>query len=461
MNKVLIIDIEKRRSEIVDSESRKSGLFLGYELFEEYCSKDDIVFSRGALSGLIPGVSQCYAVFYNEIISTVNYGMISGDMSEYLLSCGFEAVVMLGENTRDSVLYIEAEGSSVRFNDSGELASFDNIQMKNLVDSIYREKGCFCIYSGNIPEKNLFADINITGNSIFNGCGIGNIFIKKGIKIFSLEKGKCSFNPDIKKEYFGVMKLFERENEKGRNSRSCKGCPAHCFQCAHSYENSYMHHIYYRRYNDILKDIFSEDFLGDVEKLLYIFKVFSIDFMGIIPIIKNVVNRPELMGEVGIPEKDRMSFMDIALFLKNLNLDNNSFYNLLRNDFESFRNNYCPDLEKTGIHYFPVAVTKKEKKLYSLDFYCSFLFDLRFDKVEDFLKTKALYEFFGICPNNLEIFDEYWVSRIGETVDSKFSNISRIEQYSDILLRYKYDVEAKYTGVNRFSRRKDEKISDK
>jgi hypothetical protein len=203
-------------------------------------------------------------------------------------------------------------------------------------------------------------------------------------------------------------------------------------------------YVIYSEYINIARQYLDTSFSAEFERFYYLFDIFSIDFMGFLPFLWTICQRSDIYNEIGIDKKEKLDFKDFVMILKNLNIDNNNFYITLRSDINRFINEYNISIKKTGIHYIPIMQTKKEERLNELDFYPSYLFDMKLDEPEKFIVNKSLYEFIGICPNNIDIYDEYWVSKLGEKIDSRFSSIDGIKKYGEVLTRYKYEVENNY-----------------
>ncbi|MGM0607111.1 MAG: aldehyde ferredoxin oxidoreductase N-terminal domain-containing protein [Candidatus Muiribacteriota bacterium] len=449
MNRILFIDIEKKEFTIASLNNRKKGLYLGYYLFNEYCEKDDVVITRGALSGILPGACHCYSVYFNKVISCVNYAFITGNLGATLLSQNFEGVVFRKALTSNHPYMINIYEENVAFEKVPEIKLYDYLQMKNLIDSMSNNRGDSYLFTGDFINSNIFSKLFATSNGILNGCGLGNVFNSKGIKIVKFNRGAYKEKVNFKKDYFSIIKMFNNKNPRGVLSRSCYGCPKHCFYYVNSKRKQSIKYVVYSEYHNLIKDGFYEKFAKDMEKTFYLFDIFSLDFMGLLPFLKGIAEKKSIYNEIGVENKENLDFKDFVMILKNLNIDNNNFYTLLRTDIGLFLKEYNINLKKSGNHFIPIMMTEKENKLANKDFYPPFLFDMVLEDTKGFLIKKAIYEFLGICPNNYEIYDEFWISKVGEKIDPRFSKLDGLNKFGEILLRYKYENEKKYTGIKR------------
>jgi hypothetical protein len=274
----------------------------------------------------------------------------------------------------------------------------------------------------------------------------------KGIKSIYFKHGEHKNSIDIKKEFFNLGKKFRMDSAQVSSMRSCSGCPVHCFSFISRAGKQNIRYSVYRRYFNIAKDILTEDFLEDIEKFFYLLEVFSIDQITILPVLKILKEKKEFFHIMGFDNKSKFEFRDIVVFLKNLNTENNEFYNLLRTDNVLFEREFKVSIRKDRFISCDYALTTEEKNLFSKDFYPSSIFEYNLSQTKEFLKLKSLYEYFGICPNCIDIYDEYWVSKIGEKIDTQFSNIERMNTISEIFFRYKHETEKIFTGRNRLEK---------
>ncbi|MCK9224250.1 MAG: hypothetical protein M0R46_02410 [Candidatus Muirbacterium halophilum] len=447
-NRTLFINVENKKHEFLNIDNRKKGLFLGYYLYEEYCSKEDVVIVRGALSGLLPGICQCYIVYFDRMSGSISYSIVSGNLGANLFSQNIEAVVFTGKN-ENSKLYITIESDNVNFRDCGEIWDFDYILLKNTLENIIKSSKDAVLFSGNSVNPHYFSKINISSNEVFNCPSVSELLCLKGIKLVYFKHGFHIGNIDVKKEFFNIGKKFRMDSSQLSNMRSCNGCPVHCFSFISRAGKQNISYSVYRRFFNIVKDMLTEDFLDDIEKFFYLLEVFSIDQISILPVFKILKEKKELFPLMGLDNKTKFEFRDIVVFLKNLNLENNDFYNLLRTDKNLFEREYGINLRKNNIVGMDYALTTEEKNLFSKDFYPSGMFEYDFSDTKAFLNMKSLYEYFGICPNCIDIYDEYWVSKIGEKIDTQFSNIDRMNTISEIFFRYKHETEKMFTGIDR------------
>ncbi len=442
MSKVLILDLENKKIEYQSVSRMKKGLYLGYELYDKFCSKDDLVVVRGALSGLLPGACHSYVVYYKPLLKTLSYAIVSGTLGGIIYSSDLEAIVIKGGFPGKSLYSIIIDKEEISFNPSGELAAFDYQQMKNVAEKKAVSPYDVVFFSGNSVSQNIFSNISITGNELLNGDGLGALFLKKNIRMIHISGRETQIPSYLKKEYFTLIKKM-KHNVSGVFERTCYGCPNHCFFFRSTMNRLSIKHIIYRKYIEIFNKCFNKEGRENPDRFFYIFDIFSVDFMAIMPVIKYLFSREDLSREMGIRVDNNLQYKDVVLFLKNLNVDNNKFYNLLRSDMDLFKIDYKAEIIRHGNSF--AINTEEDDNLVKLDFYHPSIFDTPDLPYMNVLKLKALYEMLGICPNLHYTYDEYWLSKIGEKTHDSFREIDRLELFGNALLNYKYEMEKKHS----------------
>lgn len=361
---------------------------------------------------------------------------------------GLESVILRSDSSGERMSVDISQNMTV-FKNASELWDYDYILMKNVIENISESNNDCILFSGNTVNAHYYSRINITENEVYNCPGVSEILTSKGIKFIHFRHGDFRNNIDMKKEFFNLGKKFPDTASQNSDIRSCRGCPIHCFSFITRAGKQNIRYKVYKRYFSLAKDMLSEDFIEDMEKFFYLLEVFSVDPVSIIPVIKIIRERKELFSLIGIDDRKKFEFRDIVTFLKNLNSENNDFFNLLRSDNTIFEREYGFSLRKERFIASDYAMTSEEKKLFHLDFYPSNVFEYTFTDIRGFLKHKALFEYFGICPNCIDIYDEYWISKIGEKIDTQFSSIDRMNTLGEIFFRYKHETEKTFTGMNR------------
>jgi hypothetical protein len=422
MSRILFIDLFSLKYEFLEKNTDKHGVYLASSLYKKH--ENSIVLAKGAFSSFLPGINTCYFLYYDKFYDRPTVSLIKGKTASYLTSLNIDAVVFKGEFPGDNIYKIDIFEDKVVFIKVNEIFYYDYIKLKNLIKN-YNDKSI--LFSTSI-NYNIFSSLFSDEDFVFNSGGLGAEFFKKRIKMVFFNKGKHNEKNIFKKYYLRIIKLFDEERENNKKGESCFYCSKKCFSSEYfniNIKNDYVFDKYFEKC-DFLK-IKKESFY----KLKYLFDIFGNDYLKVMPVLYFAMKKEILEEEIGFSFSEKLGFKDFTNFLKNLNVENNKFYNLLREDFELFKKEYGFDLKKDGNFYFPFE-NEELKNVNSMDFlpYIS-------EKEKVFSMRKAFYDYAGICERLYGIYDEYWISNLMESVSPEYKDIDETEKFMKKLLNEK------------------------
>lgn len=210
--KVLIIDLEKRKSETKsypDLMKFIGGTGLGLKLLEIYNDKNPLIISVGPLNGFFPFTSKASVVLKSNGLAEDLY--IGGTLSTRLKFTGLDSIVMCGKAKEKTILNMQ--NTDVDFKEESV-----DIQSLGLPG-----KRCLISYDA----KKILADEYFTTPENY----LEKSFEEKNIKGISIT-GTETYSPenfeDYKKLYASILEKKDGMRVEEGTYPSCSNCPMAC-----------------------------------------------------------------------------------------------------------------------------------------------------------------------------------------------------------------------------------------
>jgi aldehyde:ferredoxin oxidoreductase len=210
--KVLVIDLEKKRSEaksFADLNKYLGGVGLGLKLLETYTDRDPIIFAIGPLNGFFPFASKTAVVLNDE--GSIEDFNVGGSLSLRMRFAGVDAIVICGKSEDKTVVDI----SNTQTTFHGEVTDLRSLGLPGKRSVI-----------GHQNNKTLVDDYFTTPESYLE-----NAFIQKNLKGLVIT-GTEVYSPENFEEYQKLYKTIlvrtsDLRVEMG-SYPSCSNCPMGC-----------------------------------------------------------------------------------------------------------------------------------------------------------------------------------------------------------------------------------------